>query len=44
MNMISSGIKKFGFSKWFKDKVDPNDLNSFEIARVMAVPVRMKGF
>jgi len=37
MNMISSGIEKLGFSKWFNDKVDPNDLNSFEIARVMAV-------
>ena len=37
MNMISSGIEELGFSKWFNDKVDPNDLNSFEIARVMAV-------
>ena len=35
--MISSGIEKLGFSKWFNDKVDPNDLNSFEIARVMVV-------
>ncbi|KPA18467.1 ribosome small subunit-dependent GTPase A [Candidatus Magnetomorum sp. HK-1] len=37
MNIISSGIEKLGFSKWFNDKVDPNDLNNFEIARVMAV-------
>ncbi len=35
--MISFGIEKLGFSKWFNDKVNPTDLNSFEIARVMAV-------
>jgi ribosome biogenesis GTPase len=37
MNMISSGIEKLGFEKWFQDNVDPLDLNRFDIARVMAV-------
>jgi ribosome biogenesis GTPase len=35
--MISSGIEKLGFEKWFQDNVDPLDLNRFDIARVMAV-------
>ena len=37
MNMISYGIEKLGFGKWFQDNVDPLDLNRFDIARVMAV-------
>ncbi|MGV7224978.1 MAG: ribosome small subunit-dependent GTPase A [Nitrospinales bacterium] len=37
MNMISYGIEKLGFGKWFQDNVDPVDLNRFDIARVMAV-------
>ncbi|MBW2596510.1 MAG: ribosome small subunit-dependent GTPase A [Deltaproteobacteria bacterium] len=35
--MISYGIEKLGFGKWFQDNVDPVDLNRFDIARVMAV-------
>ncbi len=35
--MISYGIEELGFGKWFQDKVDPVDLNRFNIARVMAV-------
>jgi len=37
MNMISYGIEKLGFGKWFLDNVDPMDLNRFDIARVMTV-------
>ena len=35
--MIPYGIEKLGFGKWFLDNVDPEDLNRFDIARVMAV-------
>lgn len=35
--MISYGIETLGFGKWFQDNVDPVDLESFDIARVMAV-------
>ncbi len=35
--MISHAIEKLGFNKWFQDKTDPEDLNKFDIARVMAV-------
>jgi len=37
MNMIPDGIEKLGFGKWFQNNVDPLDLHSFNIARVMAV-------
>ena len=37
MNMIPYGIEKLGFEKWFQDNADPEDLNRFDIARVMAV-------
>jgi len=37
MNMIPYGIEKLGFGKWFQDNVDPEDLNRFDIARVMTV-------
>ena len=35
--MISYDIEKLGFGKWFQDRVDPVDLNRFDIARVIAV-------
>jgi len=35
--MISDGIEKLGFGKWFREKLDPADLNRFDIARVVAV-------
>ena len=35
--MIPYGIEKLGFEKWFQDNADPEDLNRFDIARVMAV-------
>ena len=35
--MIPDGIEKLGFGKWFQDNFDPEDLNRFDIARVMAV-------
>ena len=35
--MISYGIEKLGFGKWFQENVDPVDLNKFDIARVIAV-------
>ncbi len=35
--MISYGIEKLGFGKWFQDRVDPEDLNRFDIAIVIAV-------
>ena len=37
MNMISYGIEKLGFGKWFQDRIDPVDSNRFDIARVTAV-------
>jgi ribosome biogenesis GTPase len=35
--MISSNIEKLGFDKWFQDHVEPENLKSFELARVFAV-------
>ncbi len=35
--MIPNGIEKLGFSQWFQDNVDPENFNSFNIARVMTV-------
>ena len=35
--MISDNLKKLGFEKWFKDNVDPADLEKFNLARVVAV-------
>ena len=35
--MKLNNIEKLGFGKWFRDNVDPADLNQFDIARVMAV-------
>ena len=35
--MISQGLEKLGFEKWFQNNVDPVDLNRFDMARVMAV-------
>ena len=37
MENISNNIEKFGFDKWFQNNVDPVSLDSFEIARVIAV-------
>jgi ribosome biogenesis GTPase len=37
MKNISNNIKKLGFDKWFQNNVDPASLDSFEIARVIAV-------
>ena len=37
MDKISNGIEALGFGKWFQDNVDPVDLESFDIARVIAV-------
>jgi len=37
MDKISNGIEALGFEKWFLDNVDPVDLESFDIARVVAV-------
>ncbi len=37
MDQISNRIKALGFGKWFRDNVDPVDLNRFHIARVTAV-------
>ena len=37
MDKISNGIETLGFEKWFLDNVDPVDLESFDIARVVAV-------
>lgn len=36
MDHISNGIEALGFEKWFQDNVDPADLDSFDIARVIA--------
>ncbi len=35
--VFQNRIKKLGFSKWFQDHVDPEDMSQFDIARVMAV-------
>ena len=37
MEMISKDIEALGFGKWFQDNIDPVDLDSFAIARVVAV-------
>jgi ribosome biogenesis GTPase len=37
MNMISRTIEKLGFDKWFQGNVAPDHLETFEIARVVAV-------
>ena len=37
MKNISDNIEKLGFDKWFRDTVDPGDLEGMEIARVIAV-------
>lgn len=37
MEKISNDIEALGFGKWFQDNVDPLDLESFDIARVIAV-------
>jgi ribosome biogenesis GTPase len=37
MNNISYSIEKIGFDKWFQNNVDPESLEEFEIARVIAV-------
>jgi len=37
MNKISNDLEALGFEKWFQDNVDSNDLEKFEIARVIAV-------
>jgi ribosome biogenesis GTPase len=37
MDKVSNGIEALGFGKWFQDNVDPVDLESFNIARVIAV-------
>jgi ribosome biogenesis GTPase len=37
MKNVSHNIVKIGFDKWFQNKVDPEKLTGFEIARVIAV-------
>jgi len=37
MDKISNGIEALGFEKWFKDNIDQVDLESFDVARVIAV-------
>lgn len=37
MDKITNGIEALGFEKWFLDNADPVDLESFDIARVIAV-------
>ncbi len=37
MENISNNIEKLGFDKWFQNNVDPASLDSFEIARIIAV-------
>jgi len=37
MNKITNGIEALGFGKWFQDNVDPVDLDSFDVARVIAI-------
>ena len=37
MDIISNDIEALGFGKWFQNHFDPKDLESFDIARVIAV-------
>jgi len=37
MDKITNGIEALGFGKWFQDNANPVDLESFDIARVIAV-------
>ncbi|MFO8111011.1 MAG: ribosome small subunit-dependent GTPase A [Desulfosalsimonadaceae bacterium] len=37
MNKISNGIEALGFGKWFQDHIGPVALETFDIARVVAV-------
>jgi ribosome biogenesis GTPase len=37
MDKISNGIEALGFGKWYQGNVDPVDLESFDVARVIAV-------
>ena len=37
MDKISNGIEALGFGKWYQANVNPVDLDSFDIARVIAV-------
>ncbi|MBU0965691.1 MAG: ribosome small subunit-dependent GTPase A [Proteobacteria bacterium] len=37
MNNISNNLEKFGFDKWLLEKVTPESLEQFDIARVVAV-------
>jgi ribosome biogenesis GTPase len=37
MKMIPYGIEKLGFTNWFIDNVNPEELNRFSLARVTAV-------
>jgi len=39
MDTISDGIEALGFGKWFQDNFDPVVLESFDIARVIAVHI-----
>lgn len=36
-DMVSDALKKLGFEKCYQDKVDPAELNRFDVARVVAV-------
>jgi ribosome biogenesis GTPase len=37
MDKISNDIEALGFGRWFRDNVDPADLENFDVARVIAV-------
>ena len=37
MDKITNGIEALGFGEWFQDNANPADLESFDIARVIAV-------
>ena len=37
MSKITNGIEALGFGKWFQDNLNPEDLEGFNIARVIAV-------
>ena len=37
MDKITNGMEALGFGKWFQDNVDPENLDRFDIARVVAV-------
>jgi ribosome biogenesis GTPase len=37
MDKITNGIEALGFGKWFQDKLNPVDLEGFDIARVIAI-------